>query len=528
MSFTSVSFLLFITAVFVLYYATPKRYRYITLLLSSYFFYYVSSKGLVLYLLVTTVSVYLSGFLLLKYNERIKSIQGSASLEQADRLALKKRIVTKKKLLLTAILLLNFGILAALKYGGLLSSAWNFVMPAKALKLLDFSAVVLPLGISFYTFQSMGYLIDVYRGKYKPERNIAKFALFVSFFPQIVQGPIARYDDLAHQLYEPHSFDYTQAKNGILLIGWGFIRKLLVADRLAGLVSDVFNHSASYSGSVLLVAAFAYGLQVYCDFSGGMDIASGVAQVMGIRLAKNFLRPYYANSIADFWRRWHVTLGAWMRDYLFYPLSLSSAFGRLAKAIRKRWGSRWSKIIVSGIVSFIVFTVVGIWHGAEAKYILYGFWNGGLIMMATLLEPLFNKCLGKLKIKQEYLGWKIFRVIRTIFLLSIGRSIVCSLNGSAAIETVRKIFFSFAPMDLVNGTLANLGIGKFDLAVLVLLLAIIFFIDYLNERGFSVLETIGKWPVVSRWAVYYAIIFALMMLMPVGGSVSNGFIYAQF
>jgi len=348
------------------------------------------------------------------------------------------------------------------------------------------------------------------------------------FFPQIIQGPIARYDELAQQLYTPHTFDFTRVKNGILLIGWGFIKKLIVADRLASVVTIVFKHPEHYSGSILLVAAFTYGLQVYCDFSAGMDIAGGVAEIIGIHIAKNFKQPYYANSISDFWRRWHITLGSWMRDYLFYPLSLSRPFGRLAKAVRNRWGMRWSKIVVSGIISFIVFTVVGIWHGAEVKYILYGFWNGALIMLAILLEPLFTKALATLHIRQESRSWHAFRIFRTLVLLSVGRSIVCSLSASSALASISKMLFAFDPSDLFNGTLGMLGMNWFDFVVVAVLLAIVFWIDHLHEKGTPIRASLARTPIAFRWTLYFLMIFALLMLIPAGGIISGGFIYAKF
>ncbi len=532
MSFTSISFLGFIVVIFCLYFITPKRFRYLTLLVGSYCFYYLVSKGVLVYLLITTVSVFLGGLSLWRYNDDIKTAQGSAALDAPVKAKLKRSLILRKKLVLAAVLLINFGILAVLKYGVMISATLRLALPDMAGQLPVFASVMLPLGISFYTFQATGYLIDIYRGKYEPERNLAKFALFISFFPQIMQGPISRYDDLAHQLYAPHAFDFQRAKNGILLIGWGFIKKLIVADRLAVFVSPVFNSYTEHNGSMLLLAAFVYGLQVYCDFSAGMDIAYGVAQVLGIRMTQNFQQPYNANSIADFWRRWHITLGAWMRDYLFYPLSLSRAFGRLAKAVRKRWGARWSKIIVSGIISFIVFTIVGIWHGAEAKYILYGFWNGGLIMLAILLEPVFNKGLAALHIKQSDWGWRAFRILRTLVLLSVGRSIVCSQGGRAALVTIYKMMFSFAPADLFNGTLGGvlegLGVSGFDLGVVALVLAVVFFIDHLHEKGVQIRATIERAPLAGRFALYLLMIFALLMLIPTGGNVPSGFIYAQF
>jgi D-alanyl-lipoteichoic acid acyltransferase DltB (MBOAT superfamily) len=528
MSLTSVRFLFFIVAVFFVYFVTPKRYQYLTLLAGSYVFYYWLSAGVMVFLLITTATVFFGALALERCNARMRSQPGDATPDPAARAARKKSLSAQKKWILTAVLLVNFGILALLKYGELINATLRLVWPVSTGDPLSFRALALPLGISFYTFQSVGYLIDVYRGKYAAERNPAKFALFVSFFPQIIQGPIARYDSLAQQLFEPHTFDFQRAKDGILLIGWGFIKKLIVADRLAALVTTVFAQPADYGGSILFVAAFTYGLQVYCDFSAGMDIAGGVAEVMGIRIAKNFQQPYYANAIADFWRRWHITLGTWMRDYLFYPLSLSRPFGRLAKTVRNRWGMRWSKIIVSGIISFIVFTVVGIWHGAEVKYILYGFWNGTLIMLAILLEPLFARALTALHIRQDSRAWRAFRIVRTLVLLSIGRSIVCSLSASTALAAIGKMVFAFAPADLFGGTLGTLGMNGFDYAVVAAVLAVVFWIDHLHEQGKPVRASLARAPLVWRWALYFVMIFALLMLTPAGGTLSGNFIYAQF
>ena len=246
--------------------------------------------------------------------------------------------------------------------------------------------LMIPIGISFYTLQAIAYMTDVYRGKYRADKNFFKFMLFMSYFPQIVQGPIARYDFLANQLYEGRDMEYKRCTFGIQLILWGYIKKLVIADRLAVPVNEIFNNFNEYTGMLVLLAAIGYGLQVYADFSGGMDIARGVSQVFGIELQLNFKQPYFARSIEEFWRRWHITLGAWMKDYIFYPLSLSKLSGNIGKKARLLFGSSIGKKIPSFIAMFIVYFLVGFWHGAEWKYIFYGIWNGLFIMSGILCE----------------------------------------------------------------------------------------------------------------------------------------------
>ena len=202
--------------------------------------------------------------------------------------------------------------------------------------------LVLPLGISFYTFQSMGYLIDVSNGKYPAEKNPFRFALFVSFFPQLIQGPIARYDQLGAQLAAEHRFDMTNIHRGLLLMLWGFFKKKVIADRALILVNEVFGNQAQYGGAVIVVGVLFYSLQQYCDFSGGIDLVAGIAELFGIRLAPNFKRPYFSVSLGDFWRRWHISLGAWMRDYVFYPFALTRPMAKLSKAAKTRFGADFS------------------------------------------------------------------------------------------------------------------------------------------------------------------------------------------
>ena len=229
----------------------------------------------------------------------------------------------------------------SLKYFNLFAGGMNrFLGKAGMTGSVPILHLVLPLGISFYTFQSAGYLIDVYREKTEPERNPAKYALFVSFFPQIIQGPISFYDQLAHQLYADRKFSYRNLKHGALLMLWGYLKKMVIADRAVSLIQMVAPDYTQYNGTVIFITVLVYALQLYADFSGGIDISRGFAEILGIEMAENFRRPYFAVSINDYWRRWHITLGAWMKSYVFYSLAMSKRFFKMGKNLKQKSDKR--------------------------------------------------------------------------------------------------------------------------------------------------------------------------------------------
>jgi len=303
MLLTSFSFIGFVLLITCIYYVFPKRYQWVILLVASYSFYAIAGKTVIVFLMVTTISTYGSALLLDKYRQH-------------------------KRLILFSNLLLNFGMLFLFKYTDFAVERFH---------------ILIPLGISFYIFQSAAYLLDIHRGRYVAEKNLAKFALFVSFFPQIIQGPISRYDQLAPQLFRSRSFDFDRLKYGIQLMMWGYMKKMIIADRAAIIVNQVFGHYGEYPGSVTAVGVLFYTLQIYADFSGGIDIIRGVAQILGIDMIENFRQPFFATSLADFWRRWHISLGSFMKDYLFYSISFSKSFLKFNKWVRKRLKGRMGK-----------------------------------------------------------------------------------------------------------------------------------------------------------------------------------------
>lgn len=311
------------------YHLCPAKIRWVVLLLASYGFYASRSLAGLPFILATTGTTWLAALAIARIGESGKARLKAAEKERKK--AIRAAARRRQRAVMLAALLLNFGLLAVLKYTDDVRG-WFGASPL---------GLLLPLGISFYTFQSMGYLLDVYNGKYAPQKNLARFALFVSFFPQLIQGPIGRYDQLEKQLEGGGQVDVPRA---FLLMLWGLAKKMVIADRALPMVSAVFDApGGTWGGAMAVVGVLAYSVQQYCDFSGGIDLVAGIAELFGIRLAENFRRPYFAVSLGDFWRRWHISLGAWMRDYIFYPFALSRPVSRLSKAAKGRFGAAFAR-----------------------------------------------------------------------------------------------------------------------------------------------------------------------------------------
>lgn len=526
MSFTSVIFFIFIIFTILLYYIVPKKLQWIILLVSSYIFYLSSGVKLVAFLLFTTVTTFLSGIFIGNLNENyaIKSREADSQ----EKKELSSRVKKKKKVVATVAILLNFTLLFFLKYYNFtIDGLNNLFSPNMALPKIT---LLLPLGISFYMFQSIGYVIDVYRGKYAPDRNFFKFSLFVSFFPQIIQGPISRYDNLAHQLYEEHKLDFDNLKYGLELLMWGYFKKLVIADRTVLVVNYVFENYSILNGTMVAIGVIFYCIQLYCDFSGGIDITRGIAKIFGIDVVENFKRPYYAISLSDFWRRWHITLGTWMKDYLFYPISLSKVFGKLGKFTRQNIGGTLGKILPTSIASFIVFFTIGIWHGGSSKYLFFGLWNGLIIMLSILLQPIYKKMADVFHINLESTAWYIVRIIRTTFIVFIGRyftratslSVAFVMLGKTFTEFSVKIFFNFENWIL-------LGLGTYDYIVALVAFLIVLIFGAIEEKGIDIRKSLEK----KNGFVQFISILACMIVLIVfgiyrGDTISSDFIYKQF
>lgn len=540
MNYTSLNFILFVALTVLVYFLFPlKKQKWTVLLVASYVFYLFAGYKYVAFILFTTVSTYLFALWInrigVKSKETLKL--NKQTWDRDKKKKFKNSVKHKKRLVMALVLVVNFGILAFLKYYNFFAGSLNDVMGMFG---IGFSAptlkLFLPLGISFYTFQSMGYIVDVYREKVAPEKNIAKLALFVSFFPQIIQGPISFYDQLAHQLYEPHKFDFTRFKYGMELILWGFFKKLIIADRAVVAINTVTADYAAYNGTTLTFTILLYALQLYADFSGGIDISRGVAQIFGIDMVDNFKRPYFAKSINDYWRRWHITLGAWLKNYLFYPLAMSNLFINASKKMKgtkfgsTKAGAHIAKVLPTSIASLIVFLVVGIWHGANWKYVAFGIWNGGIIMISILLKPVFDWVLAKLRINAQSFSYGVFQMFRTFLVVLVGYVFDVAPNFAEAMNTF-KLAFTDQSFSVGWSQISELGLDKFDYAIIIFAMIVVFVASVIQEKHNS--TTIREMLDKKSFALRGLVIFAGLMLVLVFGIYGPGydpaaFVYMQF
>ncbi len=540
MAFTTLHFFLFAAVVIALYYLLPlKQYQWLVLLAADYYFYLCAGYKYVFFILFTTVTVYMAA-------RKIESVQLQSKAElrenakewsREEKKAHRTRVKRELNIWLILALTANFGILIFLKYYNFLAGGLNLLFshtetggPLPALRLL------LPLGISFYTFQATGYLIDVKRGVVGAEKNFLKFALFISFFPQIVQGPISSFGQLAGQLTAQHKPEFVRFKLGLELILWGMFKKLVIADRALTAIKPVMKNYTVYSGTVILAAALLYALQLYADFSAGIDISRGISQILGIDMVQNFRRPYFAESINEYWRRWHITLGAWMKNYIFNPIAISGLFLGWSKKLRKSRfgrtpaGAHIAKVLPAALSSVIVFLLVGLWHGANSKYIAFGLWNGGIIMISIFMRPVFDRSCEVLRIRAESLGWRVFRILRTFLLVLIGYYFDIAPNLAGAMDMIKRsllIRFDTAGIDQIF----RMGLYKRDFLILAVGMIVMFIVSVREEK--YGIDTPGELLEHRSFPVRFGVILLTALAIVVWGVYGPGynpadFVYMQF
>lgn len=538
MTYTSFMFAVFALLTILVYYLMPsKKYQWVVLLIASFIFYMYNSYRFAFYIVCTTASIYFAAKYIEDYARSTKELakQKKTELSRSEIKAFKKERKKREQLILALALILNFGILFILKY-------YNF-MVGGLFELLGFSKgetpfikLFLPLGISFYTFQATGYLINVYRGLVNAERNFFKFALFVSFFPQTIQGPISEFEQLGNQLTQEHKPEWIRFKLGCQLILWGLFKKLVIADRAIYFIQKCTNHYTQYNGLVILFAGLTYALQLYTDFSGGIDISRGIAKILGIDMIDNFKRPYFSQSLGEYWRRWHISLGAWMKKYVFYSLAMSNTFMKLSNRIKK--GEKkpsavrmhLSKTLPSALAIFVVFMFVGLWHGANSKYVAFGVWNGAILMLSMLFKPVFLRMNEIFHVKDTSFFWKLFRIIRTFILVLVGYYFDIAKDFSSAMDMMSRSVFDW------NLSLAIQQLPKMlpqiqDHIILFVASMILFVCSILQERKDA--ESPGELTHSHSAVLQWIVIFIEILLVAIFGVYGTGadpadFVYMQF
>ena len=524
MSYTSYSYLfIFLGIVFLCYTAFPKKFKWTVLLTASYVFYFLNSGKLIVFLLLSTASVYFAGIFLNRINDT--AALAKKGLEKEEKKQVKALVNWQKRAVVTSAVGFIFGILLILKYSAFFARSLNSAFGFLHLKELKF---MLPLGISYYTLQAAGYIIDVYRGKYRASENFGKVALFLSFFPQIVEGPIGRFDLLADPLYEGHSFDYDRVCKGVQLIFWGLFKKMVIADRANIFVSQVFDNYKNYSGSIILLGGLLYTLQIYAEFSACMDIVTGSAELFGVPLSKNFERPFFSKSVGEFWRRWHITLGAWLRDYVFYSVSLSKPFMKLSKFAKTHFNEFLGSLVPASFAMFFTWFGIGFWHGAGWKYIVYGLYYYAVMMAGMYLEPLFEKVFSALKIKRDSRPLNAFRILRTVVIVIGGMMLFRADTVGVWGYMLKSIFTSFCAGGFLK-TAVSLGMDKQDFFIIAVGSALMLVISLLQEKGIKVRDSLARQKLPVRWCAYAALIMAVVIFGAYGaGYDAVDFIYGQF
>ena len=465
--FNSISFIIFFPVVTLLYFVIPHRFRYIWLLIASYYFYMNWDARYALLLAGCTLVTYGCGILLGR-TEKKKS----------------------RKALLVLSLLLIFGILFLYKYLGFFINNINLALSALHAEIqIPAYSLVLPVGISFYVFQAAGYIIDVYRGDLGPEKNVLKYAAFVSFFPQLVAGPIERAGKLLHQFDEKHPFDADRVKNGLLLMLWGFFLKMVISDRVAIFVDSVYGNYETYGGWYLAIASMLFGVQIYCDFAGYSTIAVGAASVMGFTLTENFRQPYLAASVRDFWRRWHISLTGWFRDYVYIPLG----------------GNRKGKIRSSFNMLF-VFLLSGLWHGAMWNYVVWGGINGLSLVFSGLFKGVRERIEKVIGWKSDVLSNRILGSIVTFLLVDFSWIFFRAQGTDKAIEILKQMITVRNIGILTDGSLYTLGLDQRNFWFMLISIGVLLFVDILHENGIHV----RAW--LERQNLWFRVLFPVLLI----------------
>lgn len=483
MSYTSWIYYAMVLVLLVIYYILPKRNRWISLLVGSVFFCYQLLSNYK-QLFIFFYAVFFSFF-------------AGITIEKLRRT---KNNTLKKTALIMSVLLTALPLVLE-KIGNLLcESALN----------VNYPTWIIPIGLSFYTLQLIAYIIDIYNGKIEAQHNFFKHLLFVSFFPQIIQGPIPRYEKLNRELFDGNDYDSNNIIAGIQLVIWGFFLKYMIADKAAIIVNTVFDHYHAYSGGYIWFAAILYSIQLYTDFLSCTTISQGVAEMFGIHLENNFLHPYFATSVKDFWRRWHISLSSWLRDYIYIPL------GGNRKGNFRKW-----------LYIFITFVISGIWHGGSWKYLVWGMLHAIYQIIGEIKDYTINKKKGVLEKKSSLSV--VFQRIFTFILVMIAWIVFRAENTTAAIEMIYTMLVGCNPWIWFDDAILRLGLNWKECFILFTAIVVLYWVSYYQEKRYKIRQWISNQNIIVRWGIYLIAIWTIWICGSYGyGFDSKDFIYGGF
>ncbi|MDG3131951.1 hypothetical protein MKL26_02770 [Streptococcus suis] len=526
--FRSLFLLGILPSIILIYGLVPQRARRWILLLSSYTVFGAFSGKLLFYLLFSTLSIHQFGLWLENSQNKEKALLYNASKE--DKRPIKEQIKREQYGIVLFAVMIHIGLLFILKYSAFMTVNINTLLSMFGFNFsFPIPRYLMPVGISFYTLQAVSYIVDVYRKKISADANLLRLAIFMSFFPQILEGPICRYSETANALWEAPKLKYENFLLGVQRIVFGIFKKLVIADRLNLFIQNIFNDYSKYDGFTISVGVALYTLQLYAEFSGTLDLVIGSGQIFGITLPENFKRPFFSSSISEFWQRWHITLGTWFKDYIFYPLSMSGIFKRLTAKLRRKFGNHFGPLMVGSISLLCVWLSNGLWHGAAWHYIFFGMYHFTLILLGNIFAPYFIKLAAFGCIDRTSKVYRYFQIIRTTVLVCIGELFFRSNGLKAGLIMLKKMFMDFNFDSIKNGTLFKIGMDFHDFIIIFISVGILFLIGFLQEHGIAIRSNIMKRNIVIRFTIYYTVIIFIIIFGAYGiNYVPVNPIYANF
>ncbi len=482
------------------------------------FYVWSCGKAGAIIILGTAVVVYLMTRWMEHIYNRYDAAKEGLSPKEATTLFTKYKKNARKILLLGLVLII---------------AVWVYV---KVGKFLDFDSVetfrelfasksvIVPLGISYYSMSAIGYMLDVFWRKTKPEHNVLGLFTVMTYFPHIVQGPISKYSNLLKQIKELPAFDYERVCYGLQLMLWGYIKKIVIADRLVLYTSTIFANPASYAGTEIFVAVVMCIFQLYADFSGCVDIARGISQAIGIDLANNFRQPFCAKGARDFWRRWHITLGAWTKDYIYIPIAVNPRFMKIMWNMKKKGRGRLSTFLKAFMPLVAVWLYTGIWHGTGLDYVVWGLYWCGLMILSDYTKDFSDKVKARMGIDTEKRWYQMWINVRSCIMFAVGRmfTVVGGLAGCGLLW--RQLFAQARFWTLFDGSLYTHGLDQKDFYIALIGMILMMFVDARHEHGHEIRKTIAAQPIVLRWIVY----LGAMMAIVVFGIYGSGYDPASF
>lgn len=528
-SFFALTFLfLFLPACLIIYSIVPRSWKKYILLIASYLFFWFVSGTLVIYLILSTLSVFLLGLWIDRIQTQMKD--HLKELPKEERKAAKPKYIRRQKRVVLLGVVLHIGLLLVIKYSGFFFLNVNgFLKLCGSSVWFSIPRFAMPIGLSFFSLQAVSYIVDVYHGLEKADRNFLRLALFMSFFPQIVEGPICRYSQTAGQLWQVGPIKYENLTFGLQRLLYGAMKKVVVADRLNPLVTQIFDTTNNYDGGVIALGAVCYTIQLYMDFSGAMDAVAGIGQIFGVTMPENFERPFFSHSISEFWKRWHISLGAWFRDYIFYPVTSAKSMKKLTSSARKKLGNHFGPLIAGSIALFCVWFCNGLWHGAAWSFIFFGMYHFVLILTENMIAPAVKSFNTKLHINSASKPYHAMQIVRTAVLVVIGELFFRAGGLQAGFSMFGKMFTSFSFSWLNGDTLSSLGVDWQDMLIVGITIIIVFVVSLMNEKGIKLRESLAKKNIVLRWSVFYILIFYIIIFGAYGfGYIPVDPMYAQF